>query len=173
MLPEDVRIWVNERKPKNSQEAGQLAENYLQARSTTEPKRSQETERIPTTRWPKCGLYGHWACDVLSNRPKADTSSVKPPEYPQTRPHCLESVSCFKCNEKGHIAANCPRKSFLLQPEGDLCPQRSSLHVDAPSDGFSGVNMHWSIRQGTINDQPCDPPELLSLLTLQSRQLSE
>ena len=32
ILPEDVRIWVKERKPKSSIEAGQLADDYMQAR---------------------------------------------------------------------------------------------------------------------------------------------
>ena len=86
MLPEDMCIGVNEQKPKNIQEAGELAENYLQARSTSEPRRSQETERLPTTKCPKCGLYGHCARDCSSNRPKADTSSVKPPEDPDQTP---------------------------------------------------------------------------------------
>ena len=29
MLLEDVRIWVTERKPKSSREAGELVENYV------------------------------------------------------------------------------------------------------------------------------------------------
>ena len=32
ILPENVRIWVKERKPKTSAEAGQLADDYAQAR---------------------------------------------------------------------------------------------------------------------------------------------
>jgi hypothetical protein len=32
MLPEDVWLWVYERKPKTSAEAGALAEDYMQAR---------------------------------------------------------------------------------------------------------------------------------------------
>ena len=31
-LPEDVRVWVRKRKPKSSCEAGELAEDFLQAR---------------------------------------------------------------------------------------------------------------------------------------------
>ena len=33
-LPEDVRIWVTERKPKTTTEAAQLAEDYIQAHSS-------------------------------------------------------------------------------------------------------------------------------------------
>ena len=39
-LPSDIRVWVSERKPKTSREAGQLADDYLQAR-----RRSQELSR--------------------------------------------------------------------------------------------------------------------------------
>ena len=33
VLPDDVRIWAKERKPRNSKEAGKLAEYYRQAKS--------------------------------------------------------------------------------------------------------------------------------------------
>ena len=32
MLVPDVRLWVRERKPKSSEEASQLADDYMQAR---------------------------------------------------------------------------------------------------------------------------------------------
>jgi len=32
VLPEDVKAWVKERKPRTSEEAGRLAEDYRQAR---------------------------------------------------------------------------------------------------------------------------------------------
>jgi len=32
VLPEDVKVWVKERKPKTSEEAGRLVEDYRQAR---------------------------------------------------------------------------------------------------------------------------------------------
>ena len=35
-LPEEMRIWVRERKPTLSAQAGQLAEDYLQARMLTQ-----------------------------------------------------------------------------------------------------------------------------------------
>ena len=32
VLPEEVKVWVKERKPRTSEEAGRLAEDYRQAR---------------------------------------------------------------------------------------------------------------------------------------------
>ena len=48
-LPEDVRMWVKERKPKTTTDAAQLAEDYLQAR----PAQSNRT-------------YGFWPNFILS-----------------------------------------------------------------------------------------------------------
>ena len=32
VLPDEVKVWFKERKPRTSEEAGQLAEDYRQAR---------------------------------------------------------------------------------------------------------------------------------------------
>jgi len=32
VLPEEVRVWVKERKPRTTEDAGRLAEDYRQAR---------------------------------------------------------------------------------------------------------------------------------------------
>ena len=32
LLPEDVNVWAKERKPRTSEEAGRMAEDYRQAR---------------------------------------------------------------------------------------------------------------------------------------------
>ena len=45
-LLEDVRLWVTERKPKGSAEAGQLAEDYPQARSTENTKPAKQEKKI-------------------------------------------------------------------------------------------------------------------------------
>ena len=34
VLPDDVRVWVKERNPRSSEEAGRLAEDYRQTRKT-------------------------------------------------------------------------------------------------------------------------------------------
>ena len=64
-LPEDVRIWVSERKPKSSNEAGQLAEDYLQARSAASTPAlptalaPMTAPKQPPGKCPRCGNYGH------------------------------------------------------------------------------------------------------------------
>ena len=66
ILPEDVQLWVYERKPKTSAEAGELAENYMQAR-----KYSKQGSKSPG-KCPRCGTYGHWASYCSNPNTKRD-----------------------------------------------------------------------------------------------------
>ena len=63
-LPDDVRIWVKERKPKTSEEAGALADDYVQARKKSGKEdhgnagdRKQENKQ----RRHRCNKWGHIA----------------------------------------------------------------------------------------------------------------
>ena len=64
-LPEGARVWVRERKAKTSAEAGELAEDFLQARATENEGRpkTSKTKRSPPGNCPRCGQPGHWASD--------------------------------------------------------------------------------------------------------------
>ena len=45
MLPEKIRVWVKEHKPKTSMIAGELAEDYQQARKTAENDQVRSKEK--------------------------------------------------------------------------------------------------------------------------------
>ena len=124
---------MTERKPKSSKEAGELAENYLQAPSITSPHiPSVNTEKPPTTKCPKCNEMGHWARDCPnSSRPKLPEGSNTEGNKPQVR--------CFLCNQKGHLSIN--------------CPQKASFYCDR---GGAATSLSQMCKKGYVNNVPCD-----------------
>ena len=128
-LPEDVRIWVTERKPKSSTEAGQLAEDYIQARSAASspsllaPTAPTPRKQQPPGNCPRCGQPGHWASEC---------------------PNQKEALKkCFRCNRPGHLSYQCTMQTA------------SSNYCDTPDVG-SGKPLHKTITPGIINGRPCN-----------------
>ena len=120
-LPEDVRMWVKERKPKTTTDAAQLAEDYLQARPAGTPPKP---DHAPTGPCPRCGELGHWARLCPTNPrppPTRQQQSTDTPRNPQThvnsRPSDQNSrpqdVKCYNCSAKGHLSYNCPQKALF------------------------------------------------------------
>ena len=162
-LPDDVRVWIMERKPKTTAEAGQLADDYLQAHAS-----GTLNTRSPRRPCPRCWQHGHWASECPNN-PKTGEPTQQRKYGPQTpwsgsssqplskspltytptmakepQSQFPDGTRCYSCNEKRHLSYN--------------CPQHSSLYCDAPGGGcsrFAKETMHSNIQQGTINDQPC------------------
>ena len=132
-LPEDVRVWVKERKPKTSMEAGQLADDYIQARkqNSGEPSVpvSRKSANIPThppvRSCHRCGKPGHHARDCRTvfrprdqERGRPDTSRTL--ERPKRD---LKDIECFNCHKKGHYSSNCPHNAMFcgekqIDPKG-------------------------------------------------------
>ena len=134
ILPEDARIAVIERQPKDSEEAGRVAGAYLQARSMSISRRGQKNNP-PTNECPRCGKHGHWARDCPKSRGQSsNTAGQQTASDPRQTPRSsgaqgrdISAVKCFNCNEKGHYASSCSRRSMYCgQPEGEADRARRS-----------------------------------------------
>ena len=134
ILPEDARIAVIERQPKDSEEAGRVAGAYLQARSMSISRRGQKNNP-QTNECPRCGKHGHWARDCPKSRGQSsNTAGQQTASDPRQTPRSsgaqgrdISAVKCFNCNEKGHYASSCSRRSMYCgQPEGEADRARRS-----------------------------------------------
>ena len=111
-LPSDLRIWLSERKPVTSVEAGKLADDYAQARRQVRRTPIDQKEDGggggPDKR--KCHKYGgegHFKrnCPV-KDEPGADRARASP-----GRNRTDKGIKCFNCHRYGHMSMNCPDKA--------------------------------------------------------------
>ena len=98
-LPQEVRVWVRERKPKTSEEASQLADDYVQARGRN-PKNLGKKPVERQAACETCGKPGHQARDCWSNKPTASqgkaNNGANPPGRAGQRPRKdLKDIECF------------------------------------------------------------------------------
>ena len=137
-LADDVRIWVKERKPATSAEAGRLAEDYSQARETETPFKSAANEkgekRSRSKRCHTCGEVGHlaWECRKMTGGSQQAPTSKED----QTRPGFKE-VRCFNCGKDGHIARKCPNSALMSEQGTEVSPN----------------NLHRMLRSGLVEGQ--------------------
>ncbi len=136
-LDPETRIWVKERKPKTSDEAGRLADDYEQARGQTgsgkgpkklESQSSGQVTGARTLRCFSCGDSGHVArnCRKLPKSGGASgaggatgPSAPSPPatggkELQPAVTNTRREVKCYNCGQKGHISKQCPSNAALL-----------------------------------------------------------
>ena len=111
-LPSDLRIWLSERKPVTSVEAGKLADDYAQARRQVRWTPSNQKEDgggggPDKRKCHKCGGEGHFKrnCPV-KDEPGADRAGVSP-----GRNRTDKGIKCFNCHRYGHMSMNCPDKA--------------------------------------------------------------
>ena len=114
-LLDDVRVFVRDRKPKTSAEAGKLADDYFTARREA---RGDKKLQKPVVRCETCKKLGHTASECRRDMyTKATPAAEKgKEETPKTRPkRDLNAITCFNCQKKGHFSYDCPSNALLCQ----------------------------------------------------------
>eukprot|EP00731_Ephydatia_muelleri_P007395 Em0003g1643a len=104
-LPSNVRVWVRERKPTTCLEAGQLADDYAQARrqagleSKREDVKNGEGGKQSGTGGQGKGRVGEESAGTRDVDGKGQPSRKGP--------------RCYSCHKFGHIASKCPSSAVM------------------------------------------------------------
>ena len=118
-LPMEKKLWVMEKKPNTCIKAGELADEYEQARRhepsfVDKPLKAQQQKK-PSGEQKKCEFCGRTGHVEQECRTKKAQSSIK----------------CFNCKKQGHMASKCPESKALFCREqresNDLAVYRSGL----------------------------------------------
>jgi hypothetical protein len=109
-LSNDLRVLVTERRPSTSTEAGQLAEDYWQARKLKDWSTIGKNET--PKRCHSCGLIGHIARDCSNYGEKKSKPSIGS--------EVKKELICYNCKGKGHTSRHCASKVMFCRPNRNL-----------------------------------------------------
>jgi len=131
VLPEEVRVWVKERKPRTTQEAGRLVEDYRQARKVELWAPAPKTgirKGIPVQKeCYSCGQLGHLANDCSSfnsGGKKAKSSTfLKKEDVVKVEKRLKKDekpLVCYNCGGRGHTQGSALVMLSYVGPEGPV-----------------------------------------------------
>ena len=109
-LPQELRVWVTDRKPKTSTEAGQMADEYVQTRKSTQENKRVSGEKVikEAVLCHTCGKAGHIARDCRSKSGGVQKRNEKEDQEKNGR----SEIRCFSCGGRGHMSMKCPSKAL-------------------------------------------------------------
>ena len=151
MQSDELKVFIRERKPKTSKEAGRLADDFFQARKESgseRDRRSQETRRQekPGRHCLKCGIAGHIARDCRTKTEKSEDQKEKPKSKRD-----LKDIECFNCRKKGHYSMNCPHHAMFCTERKMEISGRISVKK-CPVEMKPGVVKSGKVEGETVND---------------------
>lgn len=146
-LPSAVRVYVRERKPSSSQAAGELADDYTQARGgtlnyygTTERANNQErANNGQERRCHNCGKTGHLNKDCPTTNGTSEVEQRKSNNKPIRPKKDLKDIECYNCRGKGHYSTNCPHNALFCKPRDRM---------------LGGEQYHSVTRTGVVEGNP-------------------
>ena len=140
--PEELRVWVKERKPESLRQAVELADDYALARSGGRPT----NHRPPTGAAPPSMQGGR--------RPEGSKVPY-PPRAPlmdeRSRTNLRGERQCFQCKRFGHLMQNCPLNRNR-PPTASGNPR--ALLAQSCDDVAWNTHSHKYLRPGTLDGRP-------------------
>ena len=107
-LPTDKKLWVLERKPETGVKAGELADEYEQARRQemeTLASSASKPNRVGSRECHYCGKSGHAEEDCYKRKREESQRS--------------RGTQCYHCKKQGHMSWECPEKSMVCKERRD------------------------------------------------------
>ena len=129
-LPVEIKTRVRDKKPETCQQAGELADEYVQTRqiSPTPVVHSHNRSFVSQKRCFSCNQVGHFVKDCPDDNSRAEkeessgSKSVAKTKSNNTvatgRSKGEQSnVKCYNCGQRGHISTKCPSAALFCRLE--------------------------------------------------------
>ena len=160
-VPEELRVWLKERKPESLKQAAELADDYSLARSRSTPQKPVLT-----------------GAAKLPHNDQSQTSHLppgplpKPLEVGRSQTNWRGDKRCFQCGKFGHLLQTCPERRTSAA-SGSI----KALLSEACGEMAWDASSHKHLRRGTLNGRPvqmlvdtgCDRTMVLAKLVETSR----
>ena len=141
-LPQALKVWVNEREPSSSKEAGELADSYLQARGI-ERGGAGGGERVPVDRGQPYPRKERVEEAEKVQRNSGDRGYQREQEGSGkggVRGH--GNVKCYNCSKTGHLSRNCPEKALYSRSRENYKTCRQADRAVLRSGLVEGNKVH-------------------------------
>lgn len=146
-VPEDLRVWLKERKPESQRKAAELADDYVLARkadnrgNTLKPRRF-DTEQITSSKPPMFDDRSARSNDSSKSHPMTDGSLTRP-----DKTNTKGEKQCYYCKKYGHLMYSCPdRKS-----DGETARPRDTMFSRVCPDVAWNTDSHKYLKKGKVD----------------------